>query len=64
VRGQGLGARSLRAAEAELLSRWPEVTRLTAVVRKQNATSLRLFAGVGFEEASSDHEVVHLVKRL
>ena len=41
-----------------------EVTRLTAVVRKQNATSLRLFAGVGFEEASSDHEVVHLVKRL
>jgi len=63
VRGQGLGARSLRAAQAEL-SRWPEVTRLTAVVRKQNAPSLRLFAGFGFEEESSDHEVVHLVKRL
>ncbi|SDC00292.1 GNAT family N-acetyltransferase [Nocardioides lianchengensis] len=60
VRGRGVGAEALRLVRGALP--WPEVIRLLAHVREENAASLRLFAGLGYDELGRDDGVVALAR--
>ena len=49
ARGRHLSPRLLRAGIAALRAKRPEIATLDAVIRHENAASLRLFAAAGFE---------------
>lgn len=48
ARGHGVGAETLRVGEDELVTCWPEVQTIVAVVHCDNAGSRRLFARAGY----------------
>lgn len=64
ARGRGLAVRALVEGERAARARWPGLTSLRAVIRPQNAASLKAFARVGFARMAQDGELEVWSKRL
>jgi RimJ/RimL family protein N-acetyltransferase len=52
--GRGLGSAAIRLACAAAREAWPDLTRIQALIRADNAASLRSFDRAGFREPAAD----------